>query len=134
MERRGLEMLGRDPEADGAESEGEVRAVQMERLAFGERERGGQQAQRDAGMGTHRENSSVSQRPLKWSVLHVYPSPLHPLFRLHGTVLDFPLPDSLVREVGQDSPVAWSLVLRVRRLARRKRPPSFMLLIEAFVC
>lgn len=56
MERRGLEMLGRDPEADGAESEGEVRAVQMERLAFGERERGGRQTQRDAGMGTHREN------------------------------------------------------------------------------
>ena len=56
MERRGLEILGRDPEADGAESEGEVRAVQMQRLAFGERERGGWQTQRDAGMGIHWEN------------------------------------------------------------------------------
>ena len=49
-------MLGTDPEADGAESEEEVRAVQMERLAFGERERGGRQTQRDAGMGTCGEN------------------------------------------------------------------------------
>lgn len=49
-------MLGTGPEADGAESEGEVRAVQMQRLAFGERERGGRQTQRDAGMGTRQEN------------------------------------------------------------------------------
>lgn len=56
MERRGLEILGRDPEADGAESEGEVRAVQMERLAFGKRESGGRQTQRAAVMGTRREN------------------------------------------------------------------------------
>lgn len=56
MERRGLETLGRDLEADEAETEGEVRAVQMERLAFGERERGGQQTQRDASMGTCGEN------------------------------------------------------------------------------
>ena len=27
-------------------------------------------------------------------------------------------------------PIAWSLVLRVRRLARRKKPPSFMLLVD----
>lgn len=38
----------------------------------------------------------MSQCLLMWTVLHVYPSPLHPLFRLHRTVLDFPLPDSLV--------------------------------------
>ena len=56
MERRGLEILGRDPEADEAESEEEVRAVQMETLAFGERKRGGRQTQRDAGMGTRGEN------------------------------------------------------------------------------
>ena len=49
-------MLGTDPEADGAESEEEVRAVQVERLAFGERERGGRQTQRDAGVGTFGEN------------------------------------------------------------------------------
>ena len=49
-------MLGTDPEADGAESEEEVRAVQMERLAFGERERGGRQTQRDAGLVTRGEN------------------------------------------------------------------------------
>jgi len=49
-------MLGTDTEADGAESEEEVRAVQMERLAFGERERGGWRTQRDAGMGICGEN------------------------------------------------------------------------------
>lgn len=69
-----------------------------------------------------------------WTVLHVYPSLLHPLFRLCRIVLDFPLPDSLVLRVGRDLPIAWSLVLRVRRLARRKRPPNFMLLVEAFLC
>ena len=40
------------------------------------------------------------QCPLMWTVLHVYPSPLHPLFRLHRTVLDFLLPDSLVLRGG----------------------------------
>jgi len=42
----------------------------------------------------------VPQRLLMWTVLQVYPSPLHPLFRLHRTVLDFPLSDSLVLRGG----------------------------------
>ena len=42
----------------------------------------------------------MPQRLLMWTVLHVYPSPLHPLFRLHRTVLDFPLSDSLVLRGG----------------------------------
>ena len=42
----------------------------------------------------------MPQGLLVWTVLHVYPSPLHPLFRLHRTVLDFPLSDSLVLRGG----------------------------------
>ena len=42
----------------------------------------------------------MPQGLLMQTVLHVYPSPLHPLFRLHRIVLDFPLPDSLVLRGG----------------------------------
>ena len=79
MERRGLETLGRDLEADEAETEGEGRAVQMERLAFGERERGGRQTQRDAGMGTRGKNKvclGVSSCRLFSRFTHPAPPPL----------------------------------------------------------
>ena len=42
----------------------------------------------------------MPQGLLMQTVLHVYPSPLHPLFRLHRIVLDFPRPDSLVLRGG----------------------------------